>query len=152
MKSPRSLLIFFVALLGLGGCATAPNAASPEQGAAALRIVTSTGATLALYRNPLYLPAATAISAGIDTALSGQAVLTPEVIAKFVRDICAKQNMPPIDVAVFVNLATSVYQAYFATYHPKLVLISDPTVQLYVRAFKDGLNDAVAAVNASRAP
>lgn len=143
----RLLIATSVLAFGLTACVSTPHPVfSAEQGAATVRIATSTGATLALNKNPSYVPVAVALSAGIDAAISQNATLTPEIIATYVKLVCRKNNLPPADTAVFINLANAVYQTYVSTYKTTVVSATDPTVLLYVNAFKGGLNDAVAAV------
>jgi hypothetical protein len=130
------------------GCQTVPNP-SPAQGAALERVLVSTAATLALNKNPQYIPAATALYLGIDAAVAQESAITPENIAAFVHRICSIHGVTPADEAIFTNLAQSVYQVYSATYKPAVVSSADPQVLLYVGAFRDGLHDAVAAVSAA---
>jgi hypothetical protein len=141
-----ALLSVFVAILGTG-CATSFQSPSPQQGAASVRVATSTGVTFALSNNPDYAPAIAALAAGIDAALSESATLDPAKISAFVRRICAAHDVRPADVPIFVNLATGIYQAYVTAYRPQIVSATDPNVLLYIQAFKGGLLDALAAVH-----
>lgn len=141
--------IFFLLICALfSGCATGSGGGmSAQQGAAALRVAVSTGATLSLAKNPRYIPLAQALAAGIDGALEEASEITPAAIARYVRAVCAKHDCPPADTAVFVNLAQAVFTAYVTAYRPQVVRATDPVVLLYALAFKNGLADAIAAVN-----
>ncbi len=151
MKIRLLLLVAAVAAV-FTGCATTPKATmTPEQGAATIRAFTSTGATLALSKNPKVIPVAAAIAAGVDVALAGNEALTAESIANYVKAICVKHEVSVAETAVFINLAQTVYNTYVASYKPGVVSAADPRVLLYANAFKNGLNDAVLAVNTASA-
>lgn len=155
MKILRSITLFVSALCAffISGCVSAPHAQiSPEQGAAAVRVLVSGSATITLSKNPNYAPVAAALAAGIDAAISDGKDITPESISSFVHIVAANHHLSAPDAAVFTNLAISVYQLYVATYKPAVVKAADPRVLLYVQAFKDGLNDAVAAVVIAQNP
>lgn len=155
MNSRHSLPALFLAAVVLLAVPLIPTGCqsfqkpSPEQGAALERVVVGAAATLALNKNPQYVPAATALAVGIDAAVAQNAIITPESIAAFVHQVCAGHGVTVQDEAIFANLAQSVYQVYTATYKPQVVSSADPQVLLYVGAFRDGLRDAVAAVSVS---
>lgn len=150
MRFLRQLCLILATALALGGCATTPHiSVSVEQGAAGVRFATATAATLALNKNPSCTPIAAALSAGIDMAISKATVLTPEEISGFVRAICAEHKASAGDTAFFVTLAVGFHQAYVTTFKDPIVNATDPRVLQYVHAFRDGLNDAVAAVTAA---
>lgn len=132
-----------------GGCQNLQKP-SPEQGAAIERVLVSTSATLALNKNPQYVPAATALADGIDAAVTENAIITADSIAAFVHQVCASHGVTPADEVLFKSLAISVYQVYLVTYKPNVISSTDPQVLLYVHAFRDGLRDAVAVVSAPR--
>lgn len=125
------------------GASTPP---SPEQLAPALRATVATGATLALSKNPAYVPAAAALVAGIDASVVNDGTITPESIATFVKTVTAREGVPAADSAIFITLA----QQIFATYTVQVVSAADPRVILFIAAFKDGLGDAIAAVNSAK--
>jgi hypothetical protein len=145
MRRPLILLSLLLA-----GCSALPTMPSPESGAAAVRIAVSSAGTLALARNPGYVPVARDLITGIDAAVGDGATITPETIREFVRRICAKRGLPAADSAVFVSLTLTAYDTYETTYKTAVVKSTDPVVLLYVEAFKRGLSDAVLAI--SQAP
>jgi|GEM_PF-6503414 len=153
MKNLVTLTLTLTAL-AFAGCASGPQLSkpSPEQGATAVRITVSTAATLSLAKNPLYIPAAEALVAGIDAIATENAQLSPAVIARFVADVCARKGLPPTDAIVFTSLAQTIYTAYVSTYQTQVVSTADPTVKLYIGAFRDGLNDALAILAAQPTP
>jgi hypothetical protein len=126
-------------------------AANPQGTAAALRISVGVGASLALNNNPKYAPAVAALAQGIDAAISQSATINPAQITAYVNAVCLKYGVKPVDVAIFDGLALSIYQMYVTTYKPAVVSSTDPTVLLYVNAFKDGLNDALGSFNTATA-
>lgn len=150
MKLKAIALIFAAVLAALSftGCVSnAPQIkVTPEQGAAAVRVAVSTGATLALANNPKEVPVAQALVAGIDVAVAANTTVTPEGIRSFVTDICAQYNVPANRVPLYVALSLNAYNAYTTAYKTQVVSATDPTVLLYVTAFKNGLNDALLAV------
>jgi hypothetical protein len=145
-----ALIIAIVIVATLFGTSCASVA--PQQGAAAVRVTTSTGVTLALSNNPDYASAVAALASGIDAAVTESASIDPTSIAAFVRRICAAHHVREKDIPVFVNLAGVAYQAYVTTYRPQVVSAADPNVVLYLQAFKAGLQDALVAVAPAPAP
>lgn len=141
-----SFLTLLIALTFSGCATTGFKAPSVEQSLAIERALVSTTATLALAKNPAQLPAARAIVVGIDLAIAENITLTPEQIGRFVKSIGAKHGLTPIEAALFTNLAVTVYQNVVATTGNPIVKAADPTTLRYVRAFKDGLSDAISAV------
>jgi hypothetical protein len=148
MKKILVSIIAIVSLASFAGCASGPQAVklSPEQGAAALRITTATGAMLVLNKNPAYTLAAAALAEAVGTLLSEQGAITPETIREGVIAICKKNNVATGDVTLFVGLAQSIYSAYVTAYRPTVVSGADPVVKLYAQAFADGLRDATGAL------
>lgn len=141
----KNLSILACLVVLFSGCATT----SPDKTALAtmsLRVATSTGATLSLSKNPTYVPAAVALVAGLDEVLKGSLPITADSISAFIGQITVKHGMKPEESALLVNLARTVYDAYIKAYNPKIVLTSDPQAQLYIRAFRDGLADAIATL------
>jgi hypothetical protein len=145
MKTLRSFWVS--ALCSLCLCVSLLSSAcgtvSPQTGATTLRLTTSIGAGRILQNNPRYIPAAQALAAGIETAISAKATLTPENIAAFVRDLCANYDVAPPDAAEFVNLAVAIYETYVDTYRVQIVNTADPNVLLYIEAFRRGLLSAI---------
>ena len=152
----RASLACAALALCLSACTSAPNTPytppTPEQFAPALRATVATGATLALQKNPRYLPAAWALVMGIDAAVLGTGELTQENIATFVKEITTRHGVPAEDAPIFITLAQQIYLTYTATYKVQVVKTTDPRVLLFVTAFKDGLGDAITAVNSSKTP
>jgi ABC-type amino acid transport substrate-binding protein len=150
----RTTLVLASALcaLSLSGCASTATAPRPtaELGAAGLRIATSTGATMALNKNPEYVGVAAALATTIEGSLVSQSNITPQVIGEYVAFVCKQHNVAREDIALWVNLAQTVYAAYVTAYKPAVVSGSDPNVILYALAFADGLRDAIAAIHLSR--
>jgi hypothetical protein len=142
-----SIICLLSSLLFFLGCSSTATSTAAPKGTIALRIGTSTAATIALARNPAYVPMAIGLAAGIDAALTGQLTITPEAITGFVAKIAAQNHVPPADVALWTNLALNIYRAYLDDFHPTgPILISDPNVRAYVEAFKNGLTDATSGV------
>ncbi len=78
--------------------------------------------------------------------------ITPENIASFVKQITTRNGVPPADAAIFITLAQQIYTTYTATYKVQVVTVTDPRAMLFISAFKDGLSDAIGAVNSTRTP
>lgn len=120
-----------------------------------VRLLTSSGATLALVNNPRYVPAAQGIIAAIDAVTYGDTVLTIEQVTRYVADICVQRGMTREESIVFISLARGVYTAYLED-HPQInlerITLSNPTVKVYMRAFRDGLGDALAVIAATEPP
>lgn len=138
----------FVIAIFLSGCATTGvQPLTAEQGAAALRVAVSTPVTLVLNNNPAQTTAVMALATGVEAAVVSSTVITPELIGTFVVSICRQHGVPQKDIAIYVNVAQSIYAAYVTAYRPAVVSGVDPRVVLYARAFADGLRDAVGAVS-----
>jgi hypothetical protein len=145
MKMTKPILGGLLAIsLSLSGCQTSTQADKTAVAVVALQVATTTGAMMALKNNPKYVPAARAIISGLDKTLAGEVPITSELISTFIGQIGEKYGLKPDETAVFVTLATTVYEAYLAQYQPKIVLSSDPNAQKYIKAFRDGLAVSVA--------
>ena len=149
------LVLSLVSAVVLTGCINPTSASSVGETAkspATVRILTSSGATLALSNNPKYTTAAQGIITAIDAVTYGETVLTIEQVTKYVADICVQRGMTQQESIVFVSLARAVYSAYLQD-HPQInlerITLSNPTVKIYITAFRDGLNDALEIIAAT---
>lgn len=105
---------------------------------------------MALTKNPNYVGVAAALATTIEGSLVAQSNITPQVIGEYVAYLCKEHGVAREDVALWVNLAQSVYAAYVTAYKPTVVSGADPNVMLYALAFADGLRDAIAAIHLAR--
>ncbi len=146
MKRIVTILALGIALIGLTACQTAQT----DILSIGLRTTVAVGASASLSKNPQYIASAQALVDGIDIAITENVTITKESIAKFVNDVAVRTKLPPAEAIVFTSLAQQIYTVYVEKYKVQVVKSADPTVLIYVNAFKGGLTDAIAAVNASR--
>lgn len=140
----RFLLIL---CLAFSGCASVTS--DPATAAGFLRAGTTVAAYEGLKHNPRYVPGAAAMVAGIDVALTGNAVISDATIVAFVQGIAAKNHMEPAETLFLTTIARTAFQAFSAKYHVSEVLVSNPDAKLYLQAFRDGLNDAVISLSST---
>lgn len=149
MNNLLALLLTLTLLLtgcSTGGSLTPPT---PQQGATLVRLTTSTTLTLALAKNPRYIPAAQEINAQLDQVLAnGSVEISAAIIARFVAPIAARHGLSEVDAALLTNLVSSIWQIYAVEHGVTLVHAADPAVRPYLDAFHAGLTDALAAVKA----
>lgn len=146
MKRLLILLTLGAALLSFTACQTAQT----DIISISLRTTVAIGASASLSKNPAYITSAQALIDGIDIAITQNATITKGGIAKFVNDVAARTGLPTVETIVFTSLAQQIYTVYVEKYKTTVIKSADPAVLIYVNAFKNGLSDAIAAVNASK--
>lgn len=133
-----SLFTLSALAVGLVGCGTT-GGTKPNIGPPMVRLGVSSGATYSLLKYPQALPAVKASAAIICSQANGTN-LAPAAVVEAVN---AYTEQTPESVLI-VNSALSLYTLVWNSYGASAVA-NTPTLQLYLSATCDGLNDALAA-------
>lgn len=136
--------------LALGGCNSTPL--TPEQKdnltAGTLEFV-GTAVAPVLAKNPQYAPAVQMLADTLGT-LSGDTVITPQLIAEWASATGARLHLSPSDTAWLAWFAGGAWSVYATSTGQQSATLSDPRVQRWVAAFRRGILAGLSAYNAGR--
>lgn len=141
MNLARSIL-FFVAILAVSGCTSAPMTPSARQEfiASAVEDSLSLGLVPVLIRNPSYIPVAKATAATL-ASFSGSTISADDIKA-----FVGKTGLPPDDAKTIVALVSAAWATYERRYQAPGAPTIRPDVTLFLNAVSRGILNAVAAV------
>ena len=139
--------LLLCALLGLGlglantACTTTATSAKQTQITAAVLNLAGTSMAPVLKNNPTYIPAAQAVQEALGTLSDGQ--LDAAKITAWVAQVAAHKKWDAAQTIYAQTLCASAWSIYTTSTGQNSAAISDPNVQLWLKAFREGLGNAV---------
>jgi hypothetical protein len=147
-----SVLCLLLSVLCLAGCATLDSTATTPRAftPARLKSYTTVATALVLANNPRYVPALRTLNEQVESILTGGDVaIDAEHIARFVRPIGERHGLSPVETMLLTKLVTDVADYAALRLGVEKVRTSDAKILPFIRAFHDGVADAITLQPAS---